>query len=99
MTDGAPCLHDGEPPLEQRLGLVGQQVVHAFSGRPVRIVVVHAPGRTLEPFRPADFLVAVTHRVIEDVDTRRTGASFRDLLHGRVVDSPDAFLVQEVDRR
>ena len=100
MTDRPPCLHDGKPSLEQRIGLVGQQIPHALPGRPVRIVVVHAPRRTLEPFRPADY-----PRRRDAPCDRRCGCERRRCIVWRsrsmagIVDSPYAFGVQKVDRR
>src|SRR5690242_17593969 len=96
MPDRPPSLNDGEAPLQQFFGFVGQDVAHALRGRPFSVVVVHAPDDFADLLRLALFIISGAQRVIEYDHTFGTALGLDQRFHLRIVDAPNFVLVVKI---
>src|SRR5262249_29141293 len=68
MADRPPHLHDGETALQQRVGLLRQQVAHALRAGPFGVIVVRAAHDLADLARLALVVVGGAQGMVEDDD-------------------------------
>src|SRR5260370_16103799 len=96
MPDRPPHLHDGKAPLQELVGLIGEQVAHALWAGPFGIVVVNATYDLADLARLALLIIRRAQGVIEDDNARGAAFGFHQRFHLRIIDPADLVLVEEI---
>src|SRR3954469_6752306 len=99
MADRPPHLHDGEPALQEIVGLLRKQVAHALRAGPFGVVVVHAAHHLADLACLALLVISGAQGMIEHHHARGPALGLHQRLHLGVIDATDLILIEEVGDR
>ena len=99
MADRPPHLHDGEPALQEIVGLLRKKVAHALRAGPFGVVVVHAAHHLADLACLALLVIGGAQRMIEHHHARGAALGLHQRFHLGVIDAAHLVLIEEVGDR